>query len=102
FSSRRRHTRFSRDWSSDVCSSDLLGPDARTKVAKRQSPGLVGRLDGKIQQGTKVTHSDRRVDVRVAAPKLSQRPRQTRPRSPFRSEERRVGKGCSSQEAQSP
>src|SRR6266511_5076519 len=25
FSSRRRHTRFSRDWSSDVCSSDLRG-----------------------------------------------------------------------------
>src|SRR2546422_5531262 len=25
FSSRRRHTRCSRDWSSDVCSSDLLG-----------------------------------------------------------------------------
>src|SRR6266700_567437 len=34
FSSRRRHTRFSRDWSSDVCSSDLWrsassGPDQR-------------------------------------------------------------------------
>src|SRR5690606_39870598 len=37
FSSRRRHTRFSRDWSSDVCSSDLaicskrgsLRPNAR-------------------------------------------------------------------------
>src|SRR5690606_39512719 len=28
FSSRRRHTRFSRDWSSDVCSSDLPGKDA--------------------------------------------------------------------------
>src|SRR5690606_18146296 len=27
FSSRRRHTRFSRDWSSDVCSSDLLRPE---------------------------------------------------------------------------
>src|SRR5690606_7985662 len=26
FSSRRRHTRFSRDWSSDVCSSDLVFP----------------------------------------------------------------------------
>src|SRR5690606_40108484 len=26
FSSRRRHTRFSRDWSSDVCSSDLPTP----------------------------------------------------------------------------
>src|SRR5690606_40982183 len=33
FSSRRRHTRFSRDWSSDVCSSDLhlrWVPTART------------------------------------------------------------------------
>src|SRR6266511_5231821 len=30
FSCRRRHTRFSRDWSSDVCSSDLpLGRGAR-------------------------------------------------------------------------
>src|SRR2546422_6424574 len=26
FSSRRRHTRCSRDWSSDVCSSDLAAP----------------------------------------------------------------------------
>src|SRR2546422_3890821 len=26
FSSRRRHTRCSRDWSSDVCSSDLVSP----------------------------------------------------------------------------
>src|SRR2546429_2455955 len=33
FSSRRRHTRCSRDWSSDVCSSDLdcLSADALTK-----------------------------------------------------------------------
>src|SRR3712207_8753785 len=31
FSSRRRHTRYWRDWSSDVCSSDLVrGPDGRT------------------------------------------------------------------------
>src|SRR5256886_5421434 len=28
FSSRRRHTRFDCDWSSDVCSSDLAGRDA--------------------------------------------------------------------------
>src|SRR3712207_7944846 len=27
FSSRRRHTRYWRDWSSDVCSSDLHVPD---------------------------------------------------------------------------
>src|SRR5256886_10653308 len=30
FSSRRRHTRFDCDWSSDVCSSDLLGPNECT------------------------------------------------------------------------
>src|SRR4030066_412033 len=29
FSSRRRHTRCSRDWSSDVCSSDLVKQDNR-------------------------------------------------------------------------
>src|SRR3712207_7924990 len=30
FSSRRRHTRYWRDWSSDVCSSDLFMPSKRT------------------------------------------------------------------------
>src|SRR5690606_41090618 len=34
FSSRRRHTRFSRDWSSDVCSSDLVELD---EVARRMT-----------------------------------------------------------------
>src|SRR3989475_9343094 len=29
FSSRRRHTRFDCDWSSDVCSSDLMDRDAK-------------------------------------------------------------------------
>src|SRR5690606_39498962 len=32
FSSRRRHTRFSRDWSSDVCSSDLTLFDITTEA----------------------------------------------------------------------
>src|SRR3712207_8398715 len=32
FSIRRRHTRYWRDWSSDVCSSDLV-PEARTPAA---------------------------------------------------------------------
>src|SRR5690606_40638072 len=35
FSSRRRHTRFSRDWSSDVCSSDLGDMDGYAAVKKR-------------------------------------------------------------------
>src|SRR5690606_8338254 len=33
FSSRRRHTRFSRDWSSDVCSSDLDRAEIRDLLA---------------------------------------------------------------------
>src|SRR2546422_6202664 len=49
FSSRRRHTRCSRDWSSDVCSSDLgrrLGPGPRgrrprssDRAGRRQAEG---------------------------------------------------------------
>src|SRR5690606_16093186 len=38
FSSRRRHTRFSRDWSSDVCSSDLA-----LHSSKRLSPPKTGK-----------------------------------------------------------
>src|SRR5690606_40163644 len=34
FSSRRRHTRFSRDWSSDVCSSDLDKDPEAIRVAE--------------------------------------------------------------------
>src|SRR5207245_5659146 len=38
FSSRRRHTRCYRDWSSDVCSSDLLSaPDLRAALSARRS-----------------------------------------------------------------
>src|SRR5207302_2875608 len=33
FSSRRRHTRFSRDWSSDVCSSDLFESRLKKMIA---------------------------------------------------------------------
>src|SRR6266700_5334627 len=32
FSSRRRHTRFSRYWSSDVCSSDLQTPKLQYRI----------------------------------------------------------------------
>src|SRR2546429_6105662 len=40
FSSRRRHTRCSRDWSSDVCSSDLLhGRPQRGRCSSPAQPG---------------------------------------------------------------
>src|SRR3712207_6850183 len=38
FSSRRRHTRYWRDWSSDVCSSDL----AFLTLAEAAEPALIG------------------------------------------------------------
>src|SRR5215203_323054 len=44
FSSRRRHTIYWRDWSSDVCSSDLdhpVGADAVTAVALQAAQRLV-------------------------------------------------------------
>src|SRR2546429_3459209 len=46
FSSRRRHTRCSRDWSSDVCSSDLykLQRDVDPAVAVAVSPSNGGRF----------------------------------------------------------
>src|SRR3712207_9191790 len=40
FSSRRRHTRYWRDWSSDVCSSDLVEQCPLT--------GVAGTVDGEL------------------------------------------------------
>src|SRR5207249_8389431 len=52
FSSRRRHTRSKRDWSSDVCSSDLLEgaldpPPSGSGAPRIQAPVLIvaGRHD---------------------------------------------------------
>src|SRR5690606_39913898 len=39
FSSRRRHTRFSRDWSSDVCSSDLFRGDFYAEITTGRDAG---------------------------------------------------------------
>src|SRR5699024_11966162 len=40
FSSRRRHTRSKRDWSSDVCSSDLTGDHKITASAIAKQIGI--------------------------------------------------------------
>src|SRR6266508_5245442 len=50
FSSRRRHTRWPRDWSSDVCSSDLIAPVESGGVgwypsSAADSPGLFSPLN---------------------------------------------------------
>src|SRR5260370_14313450 len=47
FSSRRRHTRFKCDWSSDVCSSDLTAVEQRIlgdSGTPKTGPGLVGQF----------------------------------------------------------
>src|SRR2546430_8880136 len=88
FSSRRRHTRFDCDWSSDVCSSDL--PRAAGLRAARQDihgPGVPPRVDADAAP--------------PAAPDLPPRARGARAHGPMahrprRSEERRVGKECRS------
>src|SRR5437762_4695995 len=48
FSSRRRHTRYIGDWSSDVCSSDLMAPD-RTVTALLSPTGGAGRVEAAIR-----------------------------------------------------
>src|SRR2546429_2799894 len=86
FSSRRRHTRCSRDWSSDVCSSDLFKP--------RGSSGITDPLDQVWSLGWKaaftavILDQNRRENAVVKFPLNIRKAR--------RSEERRVGKECRS------
>src|SRR2546430_6631817 len=49
FSSRRRHTRFDCDWSSDVCSSDLATPTLGTNGGKSAGePAATRNVVGKL------------------------------------------------------
>src|SRR5207249_8321266 len=58
FSSRRRHTRSKRDWSSDVCSSDLIAQGMAPEEAHRRA-----RLDlGGIEQTKEKCRDARRVN----------------------------------------
>src|SRR5215813_14365783 len=47
FSSRRRHTRCGRDWSSDVCSSDLDG-EGCISILNRSAEQLVGHSEADV------------------------------------------------------
>src|SRR5690606_40592117 len=90
FSSRRRHTRFSRDWSSDVCSSDLekLGPvDILVNNAGVQHVSPVEDFPvAKWDLIIALNLSSAFHTTRLAFPDMKAR----------RSEERRVGKECRS------
>src|SRR5690606_41071927 len=88
FSSRRRHTRFSRDWSSDVCSSDLRQPASTPSQA---AAAINGRCTstGPIWPCVKSARTalrQPRVEKALLAKALFAPAK--------RSEERRVGKEC--------
>src|SRR5689334_25423571 len=85
FSSRRRHTRWNCDWSSDVCSSDLLlagGDDYEllftAATADREAIAAAGRA------------------CCVAITRIGTMTKEPGLRLEGRSEERRVGKECRS------
>src|SRR2546430_4876715 len=87
FSSRRRHTRFDCDWSSDVCSSDLFSLAQIGRSALVQTKKAVrSPAQEQSQQGVRVETPI--PQCQVAAFKLIQQS--------LRSEERRVGKECRS------
>src|SRR5690606_39888892 len=77
FSSRRRHTRFSRDWSSDVCSSDLLFSifQMNSQTVKPNDP---------LAHTYSIVARDAKTGEMAVAVQSHW----------FRSEERRVGKEC--------
>src|SRR5699024_11343659 len=82
FSSRRRHTRSKRDWSSDVCSSDLQSYDAEyiRDFAQKLAQSLEGELPDLV-----VSNMNKQVRGNKVLVDWSQN-------NWHRSEERRVGK----------
>src|SRR5919112_1755400 len=75
FSSRRRHTRYWRDWSSDVCSSDLPAQPRRADARDGDRRGTRLHVHG-VRQGS--AHEAQRRDPAAARPPARQRPRRDR------------------------
>src|SRR5882757_4205358 len=66
FSSRRRHTRYWRDWSSDVCSSDL-----GARAAKLFGVTETGNFEGKsVLSLSRIPDEEERAFLRRVRPKL--------------------------------
>src|SRR5205085_8450120 len=92
FSSRRRHTRFDCDWSSDVCSSDLLA--SRDEVGRLASGvnAMIGRIQSVVRQVRESILQVLATASQTATTSQQQETTVQKLGSSTRSEERRVGK----------
>src|SRR5438046_9102953 len=83
FSSRRRHTRLVSDWSSDVCSSDLILDDKKRTYPRQDAPNWDPRNYEGLYFGTTTLRTALAHSLNAATLDLAEK---------VRSEERRVGK----------
>src|SRR4051812_49838003 len=100
FSSRRRHTRLTCDWSSDVCSSDLeayavghgsLGQAPGINHSTLKAKGFDDEAIAKVEKALPTAF-----DIKFAFNKWTLGEDLLREKLGVRSEERRVGKECRS------
>src|SRR5439155_5023514 len=92
FSSRRRHTRWPRDWSSDVCSSDLYEIMRAEDVGWSTNKIVLGKLSGRnaFKQRLEQLGIDLESEAEINAAFTRFKELADRKRS----EERRGGKEC--------
>src|SRR5204863_3825438 len=92
-SSRRRHTRSLRDWSSDVCSSDLIG--ASIGIVRSHDCPDIEQLFHNADLALYRVKAEGRNNFRLFEPEMDEAARERRQLEAalrVRSEERRVGK----------
>src|SRR5205085_8341348 len=99
-SSRRRHTRFDCDWSSDVCSSDLLGTPGEMLIAMEATGHYWKNLFAVLAAaGHRIALVNPLRTHRFASENLARTKTDAIDALTIRSEERRVGKECRCQRA---
>src|SRR5690606_40684866 len=102
---RRRHTRFSRDWSSDVCSSDLVYTDpanmsARAVVPDHQLSLAIGKEGQNARLAARLTGW--KIDIKSESQHAELAVLEAQRAFDERSEERRAGKGSRTRRAAEP
>src|SRR2546430_5768558 len=89
FSSRRRHTRFDCDWSSDVCSSDLEAPARVPRIGFLGASEPTAEFREGLREFGYLEGQNLSIEYRNTGQAVDSVPE-------LRSEERRVGKECRS------